>query len=167
MPPTVKLKDAKDFVFIGKHVPRTDSKAKSNGTARFTQDVKLPDMLTAVVAHPPRFGQKVKSFDSASVTGIPGVRYVVEIPNGVAVVATTFWAAKKGRDALKVEWDDATGFKGSSRRDIMAEYRQARRHAGQSRAQRRRRRQGDRRRREEARGRRTSSRTSRTRRWSR
>ena len=46
----------KDFVFIGKHVPRTDSKAKSNGTAQFTQDVKLPDMLTAVVAHPPRFG---------------------------------------------------------------------------------------------------------------
>ena len=56
VPATVKLKDAKDFVFIGKHVPRTDSQAKSNGTARFTQDVKLPDMLTAVVAHPPRFG---------------------------------------------------------------------------------------------------------------
>jgi isoquinoline 1-oxidoreductase beta subunit len=71
VPTTVKVKDAKDFVFIGKHVPRTDSKAKSNGTARFTQDVKLPDMLTAVVAHPPRFGQKMKSFDSASVTGIP------------------------------------------------------------------------------------------------
>ncbi len=121
VPTAVKVKDAKDFVFIGKHVPRTDAKAKSNGTARFTQDVKLPDMLTAVVAHPPRFGQRVKSFDSASVTGIPGVRYVVEIPNGVAVVATTFWAAKKGRDALKVEWDDATGFKSSSP-DIMAEY---------------------------------------------
>lgn len=121
VPTAVKVKDAKDFVFIGKHVPRTDSKAKSNGTARFTQDVKLPDMLTAVVAHAPRFGQKVKSFDSASVTGIPGVRYVVEIPNGVAVVATTFWAAKKGRDALKVEWDDTTGFKSSSP-DMMAEY---------------------------------------------
>src|SRR6185503_9051909 len=80
-------------------------------------------MLTALVAHSPRFGQKVKSFDSAGVTGIPGVRYVVEIPTGVAVVATTFWAAKKGRDALKVEWDDATGFKGSSP-DMMAEYKQ-------------------------------------------
>ena len=123
VPTTVKVKDAKDFVFIGKHVPRTDSKSKSNGTARFTQDVKLPDMLTAVVAHPPRFGQKVKSFDSASITGIPGVRYVVEIPNGVAVIASTFWAAKKGRDALKVEWDDASGFKSSSP-DIMAEYKQ-------------------------------------------
>ncbi|MCC6197645.1 MAG: xanthine dehydrogenase family protein molybdopterin-binding subunit, partial [Burkholderiales bacterium] len=114
---------AKDFVFIGKHVPRTDSRAKSNGTARFTQDVKLPDMLTAVVAHAPRFGQKVAKVDSSAVSGIPGVRYVVEIPTGVAVIATTFWAAKKGRDALKVEWDDATGYKGSSDA-LVAEYRQ-------------------------------------------
>ena len=122
VPATVALKDPKDFAFIGKHVPRTDSKAKSNGTARFTQDVRLPDMLTAVVAHPPRFGQKLRSFDSAGVAGLPGVRYVVEIPAGVAVVATTFWTAKKGRDALKLVWDDATGFKSSSE-DLMAEYR--------------------------------------------
>jgi isoquinoline 1-oxidoreductase beta subunit len=121
VPATVKLKDAKDFVFIGKHVPRTDSKAKSNGTARYTQDVKLPDMLTAVVAHAPRFGQRLKSVDSAAVTSVPGVRYVVEIPTGVAVIATTFWAAKKGRDALKLEWDDR-GFKQSSA-DMMADYR--------------------------------------------
>ncbi|MEP7330000.1 MAG: xanthine dehydrogenase family protein molybdopterin-binding subunit [Betaproteobacteria bacterium] len=118
---SIKLKDAKDFVFIGKHVPRTDSKAKSNGTAIFTQDLKLPDMLTAVVAHAPRFGQALKSFDSSAVTAVPGVRFVIEIPTGVAVVATTFWAAKKGRDALKLEWDDATGFKMSSA-DIMADY---------------------------------------------
>jgi isoquinoline 1-oxidoreductase subunit beta len=122
VPATVKLKDAKDFVYIGKHVPRTDSKAKSNGTARFTQDVKLPDMLTAVVAHAPRFGQRLKGFDSNSVSGIPGVRYVVEVPTGVAIIATTFWAAKKGRDALKVEWDDASGYKGSSDA-LLADYR--------------------------------------------
>lgn len=122
VPTAVKVKDAKDFVYIGKVAPRTDSKAKSNGTARFTQDVKLPDMLTAVVAHPPRFGQRLVRFDSASVAGVPGVRYVVEIPNGVAIIATTFWAAKKGRDALKVEWDEATGFKGSSDA-MMADYR--------------------------------------------
>ncbi len=122
VPTTVKVKDAKDFVFIGKHVPRTDAKAKSNGTATFTQDVKLPDMLTAVVAHAPRFGQKLARFDTASVSGIPGIRFVVEVPNGVAIVASTFWAAKKGRDALKVEWDEASGFKGSSA-DLMAEYR--------------------------------------------
>ncbi len=121
VPEKVKLKDPKDFVFIGKHVPRTDAKAKSTGTAMFTQDVKLPGMLTAVVAHPPRFGARVKTFDAKSASAVPGVRYVVEIPNGVAVVATTFWAAKKGRDALEIEWDDATGIKSSST-DILAEY---------------------------------------------
>jgi isoquinoline 1-oxidoreductase beta subunit len=114
VPTAVTLKDAKDFVYIGKDVRRTDSRAKSNGTARFTQDVKLPDMLTAVVLHPPRFGQKPAKIDSSAVTGIPGVRYVAEIATGVAIIGTTFWAAKKGRDALKVEWDEATGFKGSS-----------------------------------------------------
>ena len=122
VPGKVTLKEPKDFVFIGKHVPRTDAKAKSNGAAVFTQDVKLPGMLTAVVAHPPRFGAKVKTFDAKSASGVTGVRYVVQVPNGVAVVATSFWAAKKGRDALKIEWDEATGMKSSSA-DILAEYR--------------------------------------------
>ncbi len=122
VPATVKLKDAKDFVFIGKSFPRTDSKAKSNGTARFTQDVKMPDMLTAVVLHPPRFGQKIAKVDSSAVSGVPGVRFVVEIPTGVAVVATTFWAAKKGRDALKIEWDETTGYRGSTDA-LVGEYR--------------------------------------------
>ena len=121
VPAAPKLKDPKDFVYIGKGAPRTDSKAKSTGTATFTQDVKLPGMLTAVVAHPPRFGAKVKSFDPASVQSVAGVRYVVQVPNGVAVVATNFWTAKKGRDALRIEWDDATGFKYSSA-DILAEF---------------------------------------------
>ncbi|HEY3177994.1 MAG TPA: xanthine dehydrogenase family protein molybdopterin-binding subunit [Casimicrobiaceae bacterium] len=121
VPQNVKLKDAKDYVYIGKSFARPDSKAKSTGTATFTQDVKLPDMLTAVVAHPPKFGARVKSFKAESVQGIPGVRYVVEVPTGVAIVATNFWAAKKARDALAVEWDDSTAFKASSA-DILAEY---------------------------------------------
>jgi isoquinoline 1-oxidoreductase beta subunit len=121
VPQQVTLKDPKDFVYIGKDTRRTDSKAKSNGTARFTQDLKLPDMLTAVVLHAPRFGQKIAKVDSAAVNSIPGVRYVVEIPNGVAVIATTFWAAKKGRDALKVEWDPATGSKATSEQ-LLADY---------------------------------------------
>ncbi|MEP7182449.1 MAG: xanthine dehydrogenase family protein molybdopterin-binding subunit [Betaproteobacteria bacterium] len=121
VPTDIKLKDPKDFVLIGKHVPRKDARAKTNGTAQFTADVRLPDMLTAVVAHPPKFGAKVKSFDSKSVSGIPGIRYVIEVPNGVAVVATGFWAAKKGRDALKVEWDESTAIKFSSA-DILADY---------------------------------------------
>ncbi len=122
VPANVKLKDPKDFVYIGKHVPRTDSKAKSNGTAQFTQDVKLPNMLTAVVAHPPRFGGRFKTYDAAGASKVPGVRHVIEVPNGIAVVATSFWSAKLGRDALKIEWDDASGFKGSSD-DLLAEYR--------------------------------------------
>jgi isoquinoline 1-oxidoreductase beta subunit len=120
VPATPKVKDPKDFVYIGKGAPRTDSKAKSTGTAMFTQDVNLPGMLTAVVAHPPRFGANARSVDAAGVQSVPGVRYVVEVPNGVAVVATGFWSAKTGRDALKVEWDETTGFKYSSA-DISAE----------------------------------------------
>ncbi len=121
VPTEVKLKDASRFSLIGKHGARTDSAAKSRGKATFTQDVKLPNMLTALVKHPDRFGAKVKGFDASAVKNVPGVRYVIEVPNGVAVLATTFWAAKKGRDALKVEWDES-GFAASSA-DIFAEYR--------------------------------------------
>ena len=121
VPGAVKLKDAKDYVYIGKTFPRTDSRAKSTGTATFTQDVKMPDMLTAVVAHPPRFGAKVKKIDADAVKSIPGVRYVVETPSGVAVLAANFWTARKGRDALKIEWDDSSAFKLSSS-DLLAEY---------------------------------------------
>jgi isoquinoline 1-oxidoreductase beta subunit len=121
-PTEVKLKDPKDFALIGKRASRVDSRAKSNGTAMFTQDVKLPGMLTAVVAHPPRFGARPAKVDAGGVQSVPGVRHVIELPTGIAVVATSFWAAKKGRDALKIEWDDASAFKASSA-DIMAHYR--------------------------------------------
>src|SRR5262249_16675412 len=109
VPASVKLKDAKDFVFIGKHVPRTDSKAKSNGTARYTQEVKVPEMLTAVVAHTPRFGGTHKKYETSGLQKMPGVRYVIEVPDGIAVVATSFWQAKKGRDALRIVWDETSG----------------------------------------------------------
>src|SRR6266704_3300556 len=121
VPQEVKLKDAKDFAYIGRRTPRTDSRAKSTGTAVFTQDVKLPGMLTALVAHPPRFGAKVKSFDAARAQTVKGVVDVVTIPQGVAVLANDFWSAKKGRDALGIDWDETGAFKlGSS--EIMAEY---------------------------------------------
>ena len=122
VPASVTLKDPKDFVFIGKHAPRTDAAAKSNGTARFTQDVQMPGMLTALVQHSPRFGGRVKSFDANAVRGIPGVRSVLELPTGVAVIATSFWAAKKGRDALKVEWNENRAWTGSTDA-VMADYR--------------------------------------------
>lgn len=110
-PEEIHLKNPKDFVYIGKAAPRKDSKPKTNGSALFTADVKLPGLLTAVVAHPPRFGAKVKSFDAAGTKAVAGVVDVVAIPTGVAVLAKDFWSAKKGRDALKVEWDESNAFK--------------------------------------------------------
>jgi len=121
VPQEVQLKDPKDFALIGRRMPRTDSRAKSNGTAIYTQDVKLPGMLTALVAHPPRFGGKPKSFDAVKAKAVKGVVDVVAIPQGVAVLANDFWSAKKGRDALAVEWDESGAFKLGSA-EIMAEY---------------------------------------------
>ena len=101
------LKDAKSYTLIGTdRVRRKDALAKSTGTARYTQDVHMPNMLTAMVVHAPRFGGKVKSFDDAAARRIPGVVDVFQIPTGVAVVAANTWAARQGRDALKVTWDD-------------------------------------------------------------
>ena len=107
-PSSPKLKDSKAYTLIGTdRVRRKDSLAKSTGTATFTQDVHKPNMLTAMVAHPPRFGGKVKSFDADAAKKVPGVVDVFKIPSGVAVVAGSTWAARQGREALKVEWDDA------------------------------------------------------------
>jgi isoquinoline 1-oxidoreductase subunit beta len=127
VPTEVKPKDPSAYNRIGKSAPRVDSRAKSTGKATFTQDLKLPGMLTAVVAHPPRFGGKVKSFDASKAKEIKGVKSVVafETParSGVAVVATDFWSAKKGRDALTIEWDESNAFKQSSE-DMLKEYRE-------------------------------------------
>jgi isoquinoline 1-oxidoreductase beta subunit len=107
MPESVKLKDVKEFTLIGTNVPRVDVASKTDGSARFTLDVYMPDMLTAVVAHSPRFGGKVTRFDASAAKAVNGVVDVVQIHTGVAVVARSFWAAKKGRDALQIEWDDS------------------------------------------------------------
>jgi isoquinoline 1-oxidoreductase subunit beta len=114
-PEAPTLKDPKTFTLIGTdRVRRKDSVAKSTGAARYTEDVQLKDMLVAVVAHAPRFGAKVKSFDDSAAKKVPGVVAVYEIPTGVAVVASGTYAAKKGRDALKVEWDEAKAEKRGS-----------------------------------------------------
>ncbi|HKI02384.1 MAG TPA: xanthine dehydrogenase family protein molybdopterin-binding subunit [Thermoanaerobaculia bacterium] len=104
-PASVKLKDPKDWKVIGQPTRRLDTPEKITGRAQFGMDIQLPGMLTALVAHPPTFGGKVKSFDPAAAKAVPGVRAVVEVPSGVAVVGDHFWAAKSGRDALKVEWE--------------------------------------------------------------
>jgi isoquinoline 1-oxidoreductase beta subunit len=108
-PADVTLKDPKSFKYIGRseRLPRTDVAEKVRGTATFTQDVQLDGMLTAVVTHSPLFGGTVKRFDAAKAKAVSGVVDVVQIPTGVAVLAKNFWAAKKGRDALQVEWDDS------------------------------------------------------------
>lgn len=107
-PEEPKLKDPAQFTLIGTdRVRRKDSRAKSTGQTVFTIDVQAPNLLVAMVAHPPRFGAKVASFDSAAALKVPGVIAVHEIPSGVAVVAETTWAAKQGRDALTVQWDEA------------------------------------------------------------
>jgi isoquinoline 1-oxidoreductase beta subunit len=89
----------------------------------YTQDIHLPGMLTAVVAHPPHFGAKVKSFDAAGARAVKGVVDVVQIPTGVAVLAKDTWSAKKGRDALAVEWDETRSFRLGSEQ-ILASYRE-------------------------------------------
>src|SRR5574343_1592514 len=123
VPAEVKLKDPTDFRLIGKQAKRKDSAAKTNGTAQFTQDVFLPGMLVAVVAHPPMFGATVKSFDATKARLVKGVVDVVQIPQGVAVLASDTWSAKKGRDALSVVWDDSTAFKLGSE-EILARYKE-------------------------------------------
>jgi isoquinoline 1-oxidoreductase beta subunit len=125
IPADVTLKDPKNFTLIGQpHLPRLDSAGKTDGSAKFTIDVALPGMLTALVAHSPRFGATVKSFDGTTAKGVPGVVAVLQLPTGVAVVAKGFWAAKKGRDALKIEWDSGKAeTRGSP--EMMAAYRTA------------------------------------------
>ncbi|HVI31206.1 xanthine dehydrogenase family protein molybdopterin-binding subunit [Phenylobacterium sp.] len=114
-PQSPALKAPKTFTLIGTdRVRRKDSQAKSDGTARFTSDVRLENMLVAMVAHPPRFGAKVSSFDGAAARKVPGVVDVFQIPSGVAVVANNTWAARQGRDALKVTWDEAKAEKRGS-----------------------------------------------------
>ncbi|MBX3702333.1 MAG: xanthine dehydrogenase family protein molybdopterin-binding subunit [Steroidobacteraceae bacterium] len=104
-PATITLKNPKDWKIIGKATRRLDTPEKVTGRAQFGIDVHFDGLLSAVVARPPVFGGKVLSFDAAAARAVPGVRDVVQVPTGVAVVADHFWAAKLGRDALAVTWD--------------------------------------------------------------
>ena len=119
VPEKVALKDSKDFKFIGKPTPRLDARAKSSGTQQFGIDFSLPDMKVAVVARPPVFGAKVASFDAAKAKAIPGVIDVLKVDTdrggqGVVVIASGYWPAKQGRDALQINWDTSLVEKVSS-----------------------------------------------------
>ncbi|SEG80582.1 xanthine dehydrogenase family protein molybdopterin-binding subunit [Bosea lathyri] len=123
-PADVALKQPANFRLIGKEgaIKRLDSADKSRGKAQFTIDISAPNMLTVVVARPPRFGGTVASFDAAQALKVKGVVDVKQIGSGVAVYATGMWPALKGREALKVNWDETAAEKRGSR-ELIAEYR--------------------------------------------
>jgi isoquinoline 1-oxidoreductase beta subunit len=99
------LKTREQFTLIGKVNKRYDTPLKVNGSAKYGIDVRVPGMKFASILYPPVFGAKVKSFDASKAKGIKGVTDVVQVPSGIAVVATSSWAAFKGKDLLKVEYD--------------------------------------------------------------
>jgi isoquinoline 1-oxidoreductase subunit beta len=108
LPHDVPLKEPKDWKILGTRVNRLDTPSKVDGEAGFGIDVKAPGVLVAVIARSPVFGGKVKSFDAAKAKAVPGVRQVVQISTGVAVVGDGYWPAKKGRDALDITWDEGS-----------------------------------------------------------
>ena len=109
VPEKPAIKAPKDFRVVGKRVVRTDAPAKVNGTAEFGIDVRLPGMVYASLEQSPVIGGKVVRVDSSAAKAMPGVVDVVEIPDGVAVVANSYWAAVKARRALKIDWDFGAG----------------------------------------------------------
>jgi isoquinoline 1-oxidoreductase beta subunit len=103
--PVLKTKD--QFRYIGKEgIARLDIPVKTDGRAIYGMDVKVPGMLIASIERCPVFSGKVQSFDATAAKAVPGVRHVVQVSNGVAVVATSFFSALQGRRALKVTWDE-------------------------------------------------------------
>jgi isoquinoline 1-oxidoreductase beta subunit len=124
VPENAPLKNPADFKLIGREgaVKKIDSADKTNGKAQFTIDIREPDMLTAVVMHPPRFGGKPANIDDAEARKIPGVVDVKAIPSGVAVYAQGMWPAIKGREALRVTWDESKAEKRGSDQ-LIEEYR--------------------------------------------
>lgn len=108
VPDNVTLKDPAHFKIIGKRIKNVDNKKIITGQPLYGIDTRRDGMLYAMVARPPAFGKQVQSFDDSEARKIPGVKNVVQAGNVVAVLATNTWAAKKGRDALKVEWKDVS-----------------------------------------------------------
>jgi len=108
-PASVELKPKKDWKLIGKPMRRLDTPEKITGKAQFGIDVQFPGMRIALIARPPVFGGKVKSFDATKAKSVPGVEQVVQVPSGIAVIARNFWSAKLGRDALEIDWDLGPG----------------------------------------------------------
>ncbi len=134
VPESVVLKDPKSFKIIGKPTSLKVSKEKATGSQKYGIDVKLPGMLTAVVLRPPVFGGKLKSMDASAALKVKGVRAVLPVDldrgaKGVAVIADGYWPAKLGRDAIKLEWDNA-GVAKADNTALLAQYRELAKTAG-------------------------------------
>ena len=106
VPKDVVLREPKNFKIVGKATKRLDTPGKVNGTTEFGIDVKLPGMVYASLEQCPVIGGTVKSYDATKARAMPGVIDVVQIPDGVAVVANSYWRAKKARETLSVVWDE-------------------------------------------------------------
>jgi len=114
VPDKPAVKDPKNYKFIGKPTKRLDTPSKTTGAAQFGIDVRLPNMLHAAVARCPVFGGSVKSFDAAKAKTISGVKQVVQISSGVAVIASNTWSAIEGTRALQIAWDEGPNASNSS-----------------------------------------------------
>ena len=110
-PQKIVLKQPKEFKIIGKPMSRLDTAEKASGEAIFGIDAKIPKMLTAVIAKAPVFGGRVKSFDARKAKAVHGVKEVVQVDSGIAVIGDDFWSAKLGRDALGITWDEGANAK--------------------------------------------------------
>ncbi|MEH1868135.1 MAG: xanthine dehydrogenase family protein molybdopterin-binding subunit [Nostoc sp.] len=106
VPENVTLKKPSEFKLIGKPIKRLDTADKVKGKAVFGIDVQVPGMLIALIARPPVFGSRLQHFDAEAAKAVAGVKRVVVLDMGIAVVADSFWTAKKGRDALTITWDE-------------------------------------------------------------
>ena len=105
IPEVIQLKDPKDFKIIGRSIKSLDTAYKIDGSLKFGYDFTLPGLLTAVIKRIPTFDVSVQSFDDSAARKIPGVRDIVQVSSGVAVVAENTWAALEGRKALEVNFD--------------------------------------------------------------
>jgi len=131
-PPTqVALKDPKTFKLIGKPAKRLDTSEKVNGKAVFGIDVKIPQMMTAIVARAPVFGARMRTFDDSRARAMAGVRRIVAVPSGVAVIADSFWQAKMARDALRINWDEGP-MSSFNTNQMMQQFREQAKSAGKS-----------------------------------
>src|SRR5207253_1143492 len=123
-PKDVALKDPKDFVLIGKPLKRFDTPDKVDGKTVYGIDAMLPDIKFATLAACPVFGGKVGKVDDSAAKKIPGVQKIVVLYDMVAVVGDHMWAAKKGLDALVIDWDEGPNARLSSN-DIWQDLRAA------------------------------------------